>query len=81
MNISELTRVSYEIVKVLRDNRCTADDAATCLLLALGQLTARHAEEATARDAFDRVLRDSATFRVFELAWTLQRQQQRTIII
>lgn len=79
--ISELAPVAFEVVKVLQQSNVSPDDAVTALVMATGQLIARHYEAGSAREAFANVVNDDGVYRVFELAWRLQREQQSTILL
>lgn len=80
--ISELAPIAFELVKVLRDQyQCTADDAVTAIVLATGQLIARHYDVSHPRLAFEGTFHNADVYRVFELAWKLQREQQQRIIL
>lgn len=77
-SVTQLAPIAFELVKLLRDeHQCTADDAMTALVLAAGQLIARHFEAGTAREAYEGWTLEPSVFRVFEIAWVLQKREQQ----
>jgi len=77
----ELTPEAFAIIETLREKGVDADNAVNALLLALGQLVARHGPWTNEREAFEASVCSEPAFYVFKLAWRAQKRVQRPLIV